>query len=501
MQLYEKLNFLLGLTSTSNRMLAQAIQVDPSLISRLRTGARGLPRDQKYAKPMAQYFARRCTTDYQRQALSEMLGIRQAISLDNAQLSDILYYWLCGETDEVTRFMRTFETFSLAPSNTGAEKRVCPVSTGNSVYYDNEGKRAAARAVYQHLLSLERPGAFFVFSDESDDWIMEDYSFSRNLQEWGMNLLNRGFPICHITPPVTSINAAFDSLIRWIPLYMTGQVAVYVYPKLWNNVHQRTVAVLPGEIAMTSNSITGHNTSHVTLLTADERLTQAYAAEFQDYLALCRPMLNAFTQPEKLMKCFTEFLFSDGVRIQQVVSLSAESAPPELLAFCMQKIKEPNLQKLGNLYLQEIETIAKKRENYALIDIAYLASAREVRDGTVPIIFSYGVDTKPIYYTPESYVLHLRNILRLMEHYSNYHFVPLHSEEGRRGTLMVKEGSRALLVRVSPPMAAFEISQPDIVQLCREHLIRIANRVGYTGINRIKIMSRIKELIRELQDS
>lgn len=430
-----------------------------------------------------------------------MLGIRQVIHADNAQLTDILYYWLCGETDEVTRFMRTFETFSIEATNTAAEKRSSRASTGNSVYYENEGKRAAARAVYQHLLSLEKPGAFFVFSDESDDWIMEDYTFSRNLQEWGMNLLNRGFKICHITPPATSINEAFDSLTRWIPLYMTGQVAVYVYPKLWNNVHQRTVAVMPGEIAMTSSSVAGQTASHVTLLTADGRLTQAYASEFRDYLALCRPMLEAFTQPENLMKCFTQFLFSDGVRIQQVMSLSAESAPPELLAFCMQKIKEPNLQKLGSLYLREIETIAKNRENYALIDIAYLAGAREVRDGTVPIIFSYGVDTNPLYYTPESYILHLRNILWIMENYSNYHFVPLHSEADRKGTLMVKEGNRALLVHASPPMAAFEISQPDIVQLCREHLIRIANRVGYTGINRIKIMSQIKELIRELQDS
>ena len=38
MQLYEKLTFMMDLTQTTNRMLARELQVDPSLISRLRTG-------------------------------------------------------------------------------------------------------------------------------------------------------------------------------------------------------------------------------------------------------------------------------------------------------------------------------------------------------------------------------------------------------------------------------------------------------------------------------
>ncbi len=80
MQFYEKLIFLLNLTQTTNRMLAQELQVDPSLISRFRTGRR-LPRNREHIKSMSSYFARRCTTEYQRQALSQMLGIRQAFTM------------------------------------------------------------------------------------------------------------------------------------------------------------------------------------------------------------------------------------------------------------------------------------------------------------------------------------------------------------------------------------------------------------------------------------
>jgi len=43
MQFWEMLDFLMKTTQTSNRMLAQELKVDPSLISRLRTGDRNRP--------------------------------------------------------------------------------------------------------------------------------------------------------------------------------------------------------------------------------------------------------------------------------------------------------------------------------------------------------------------------------------------------------------------------------------------------------------------------
>ena len=63
---------------------------------------------------------------------------------------------------------------------------------------------------------------------------------------------------------------------------------------------------------------------------------------------------------------------------------------------------------------------------------------------------------------------------------------------------MVKDGQLALLVRTSQPLTVFEISQPEIVQLCQEHLLKIADRAGYTGVFRAKVKSQIKERIREL---
>lgn len=96
MQFYEKLIFLLNLTQVTNRMLAQELQVDPSLISRFRTGRRRLPRNREHIKAMSAYFARRCTTEYQRQALSQMLGIKQALTMKKAFIGNPVLLALRG---------------------------------------------------------------------------------------------------------------------------------------------------------------------------------------------------------------------------------------------------------------------------------------------------------------------------------------------------------------------------------------------------------------------
>lgn len=203
MQFYEKLIFIMNLTHTPNRELAQAIQVDPSIISRLRNGKRGIPRNLELLRSMAIFFSEHCDSEYQRRALSEMVGVKRIIAAKHDQLSDFLYYWLCGDTDGVDRFMRTFETLKIEGSAWNTDSYPPNNGTkGNFVYYGNEGKRAAVRALYQDLLTKQEPCTICILADETDDWLMEDYDFTASMQAGLLACLQRGFQICHIIPPL-----------------------------------------------------------------------------------------------------------------------------------------------------------------------------------------------------------------------------------------------------------------------------------------------------------
>lgn len=74
MQFNDKLIFLMNITQTTNKELANNISVDPSLISLLRSGKRKQPQKINHIKNMAHFFSKKCNADYQRNALAEMLS-------------------------------------------------------------------------------------------------------------------------------------------------------------------------------------------------------------------------------------------------------------------------------------------------------------------------------------------------------------------------------------------------------------------------------------------
>ena len=89
------MHFLLNITQTSNKELAAALSVGRSLISLMRSGKRGLSRKGENVKKMARFFSQRVTAQYQRHALSEMLGktaLRSPIPIE--ALADYLEKWL-----------------------------------------------------------------------------------------------------------------------------------------------------------------------------------------------------------------------------------------------------------------------------------------------------------------------------------------------------------------------------------------------------------------------
>jgi hypothetical protein len=84
----EKLDFLMNITKTTNSALALYTSLDASHISRLRRGARKPAKNENYLKTMATYFAKRCSEDYQRMALSDAL---KAVSNKNAPQTLLLF--------------------------------------------------------------------------------------------------------------------------------------------------------------------------------------------------------------------------------------------------------------------------------------------------------------------------------------------------------------------------------------------------------------------------
>ncbi len=92
----KKLNALMEITKIKNSTLSNAISVDPSYLSRLRTGKRKLPKNPTFLLPMSSYFAKMIEKDEKLKNDFINLLLEDGINrkTENQLLNEIIYNWL-----------------------------------------------------------------------------------------------------------------------------------------------------------------------------------------------------------------------------------------------------------------------------------------------------------------------------------------------------------------------------------------------------------------------
>ncbi|MGM9524904.1 MAG: hypothetical protein ACI3U1_01410 [Peptococcaceae bacterium] len=502
MQFYEKLDFLMQVTQTSNKDLAKGISVDPSFISLLRSGKRKKPQNQEHIKRIALYLAKRSTADFQRHALAEMLGqsaLRSAMPVE--VLADHLRQWLSGESDLVEQMVERIENLPTKPV-LPQEPVLSVPEQETTFYYGNEGRRKAVSHITQIIRSSKNTNSVLIASNSDLDWLFDDYAFANELQDHLLEILQRSFSFYQIMPSSNFLNSYVESLRYWLPLYLTGKTKVFYYPRLRDNLYQQAQIILPGSCVLSASSIGGNaglnNHDPITVVSTDPELVQAYTEQYQQYLSFCRPALDVHTDCQGFHKCFEKLFSLPGSVIQKSTPLSANTIPLAVLEQCIQTTDDPNWSYTYQMYRNQIANFEQRLSKHVFLDMTHLATAEEVQAGQVYIASPISTDQPPVRYTPETYCLHLQNILRLMDQYENYYFLPLQREEQADYNLFVNANGIALLSSTSA-LLLLEIYQPEMIQACREHLLRIAEQKYNSGIQRMKIRSQINELIRELQ--
>lgn len=201
MEFSEKLTKLLLLTETQNAVLAKAMNVDKSQISRMRTGARGMPTRPEVVRDMADYFAAHCFGEYKRNALAALTrDIRLQVSASEKTVSDAIFDWLSfsgQEYDErVDRFLKNVGSFSL---RTHEDRRTDPGSSGPKtenefvIYRKNAGKRQAVKDFISLIGAVDKPEEIWIFSDENAQWMYDDPDFSGYLGSFIKNMVEKGW--------------------------------------------------------------------------------------------------------------------------------------------------------------------------------------------------------------------------------------------------------------------------------------------------------------------
>ena len=284
-----KVDFLMNVTNMRNAQLARVLNLDASYISRIRAGKRGLPTKLPFIEPAAEFFARNAHEGYQADTLAREMGVRGGWPTEKGKAAHLIARWLEGEIGASGR--DAGDAAADGAGQTDEERVLASVRIAKAgLYYGEQGRREAALAFLERIAAEGRPCELLLQSDEDTVWMYGDAGFAEQWASLMARLAQAGCTFTVVHTLSRGGNEMWEGVREWLPLYLTGAIRPYYYPRMRDGVRMRSLFVARETCALVSNSVQGMGSEALSILLDNVDAASALAREFDAYLALCRPL-------------------------------------------------------------------------------------------------------------------------------------------------------------------------------------------------------------------
>ena len=506
-QFSEKLDFLMKVTNTSNSALALNIKLDPSHISRLRRGERSALKNEACLDTMAAYFARHCEQDYQKKAIFEALGQSPFLSADGS-LPALIASWLSSggqsEVDTVESFLSGLARVRNEQSEATAVCRPAPERSKREVemYFGPDGKRRAVLAFLSDVLDQCRPQTLLLFSDESMDWLSDDRDFVLKWESLMTRFLAQGGKIKIIHTVSRDLDEMLSAINQWMPLYLSGSIEPYYYPKKRDGLFKRTLFVAPHVSAVVSSSVGGMYPQAANLLFRDKSAISAFEHEFLAYLSLCKVLMHIFTAKEEAacLDTLRDFENAPCNAVIRTESLSLLTMPELVSAAVATRIRGLKPDFFLAHQKNRLESFRRNLGEYSYTEIIRPPSIGTVLHGGVKVSLSDLPTSSPVFYTADEYITHLENLAALMTAHENFHvrFSGGSAEDGYM--IYVKEDFGAVLAKTTAPPAIIVTREDNMRAAFWDYLRSIAGGELSSARSRDESKKKLADYIQRLRN-
>lgn len=499
----EKLQFLMILTNTSNSALAKNAALDASYISRLKNGDRKPVARADYLSKMASYFSKKINGSYLLGALEEVIFTDTGRKPNAEELSKALLQWFQsydhGNTEHLDRFLTQFSNINLEQQIS----KCASISVDHSkdsiqIFHGITGKRSAVLTFLSEILQRKKPVILHLYSDENMSWLTDDLIFA---SQWAALLKEVLLMGCRIRI-IHNINRDLDELLsainQWLPLYMTGAIEPFYYPRVRDGVFNRTVFVAPSLCAVVSSSIGNQHQSAANLLFLDPKDVDCFQSEFEQYLSLCRPLMTIFT-PKDRVSCVASLVDFDkiiGDTILLHCGLSLVTMPIALVQKLMETVEQSVVDHHMHQHHLRYQSFENLTQSHHYIEILQLADVMQLDQGQVPVLYSDYFDLPSAYYLKEDYFSHLEQILYLLETRPNYHVYLSKNQLDHHFSLYVKENAGAIIAKSGPSSAVFALSENYLTGAFWDYSKKRINHLSSEDKDRSKVIKKIREYIK-----
>lgn len=458
----DKLNLLMNYFEISNSKLAKSISVDPSLISRWRTGDRAPSKSSNHFHALGYYFESLARTERSKIKMLELMHLNpNEKKYIDKNLHQIIEEWLESpstyNSDLVEQLLQKVISGPLMQSDPELIKRQTKTlevllsgkHAKNEVLKGLEGKRKGVLLLLSEVIKQTNPTTLLLFSDEKMDWLTDDPEFYSAWSLLMFHILTSGHRIKIIHTIQRDLDEMIFAIKRWLPLYMTGAIEPYFFPKTNNGLFKRTLFIVPDVVALTSTSLPEFADSADQFIYTDKTRIESLTTEFNAFLSMCKPLMKIFTQNN--FNAFEELQKEYYEEPQDMITLSStlHSALPD---------EHQNLIRKHLL-----------RENYTEI-ISY---------------------TEEISLNPKN-IKHIDHLLHLLKTYDNYQICLYKNNAPTPIALAYKKSTGVILIKKSDPQIAFAFNHPQMTDAFESYMHQIIHQIP-------KHMKNKKDVIRRLQ--
>ncbi|KJS87616.1 MAG: hypothetical protein JM58_03655 [Peptococcaceae bacterium BICA1-8] len=473
MKFGEKLDLLMKITDTSNIALARNVSLDASFVSRLRRGVRTPAKNENYIMAMAAYFARNCSQEYQKAALSEELKVSlKNLSANLEEVTRLIYKWFLAEKADDTKAIKSFVDniarfkFKKPPRIPAVDdlKINESITSDMEVFYGIEGKQNAVIAFFSLILKNKTPQTLLLYSDENMDWLTENPEFTAKWATLFFQVTMRGNKIKIIHSVTRSLEELFAAVKEWLPIYMTGAIEPYYYPKIRDRVFKRTLFIAPNTVAVTSNSIGDETRNAANFLYTDKNTITALSQEYKNFLSLCQPLMRIFTPESKegFLSILSEFDNEEADSIVKTDVLSNITMPIDVAESILSRMDSNNKDQVLAYQEMRIKKFEESLQKQQFTEIITIPDLKKIRSGQIMLNFSDIFGDTALFFTQGEFSRHLQNIIRLLKTFDSYNVYLITAPETAGPMIYAKEDVGVIFGKTSPPSVVFATNENNM---------------------------------------
>ncbi|MCR4656342.1 MAG: hypothetical protein K5770_08960 [Lachnospiraceae bacterium] len=449
-----RLDLAMTLLELSNGQLAELLNIDPSLVSRYRSGIYSPYGNKTLSDRLSDILL------WQSEKKGKTAALKKLCGTDEISAS-VLSGWLYEPSEEDSTLFAQMLLGSL--DSFIPDKRLSepgtpePVIKIDELYWGTGGLRSAVSRFLSD--AAKTGGELLLYSDEPMDWMTEDRDYFALWASLMMKCIKSGVHIKIIHNFDRDIMEMVAAISGWFPLYITGMIEPYVFQKERNTRFCYTSFLHSGTACIRGIFPSGTDDQRFYDYIKDPKKLKALNAEYQTMLSSASPLLKTYTASMGGEFRFLRLKRTDA-RNYLLQALPVFTMPEDLLLNILVRLDIPDTERneihsaYRDLRRQFFEIIKIKQVN--LLICLPPKDRRQIN-------FSLDLVDLSSFYTYEEYTRHIRAVRELVETEKNFHLTLLPAAPFR-DIQLITMGDAVSVLRCREPYAAFVFTDPVLTR-------------------------------------